>query len=703
MISPIEKKQINYIGFETDSKTKSSSIKDEKEIKISNISNKVKNKIKRIKTSSPPINYENSQIQSTKNIDKNICKEDNAIKEKKYKDKNIKPLFNSDDLNYIQKNYNLEEAYRMNNVIEKLQKGVDIQSSQKVRNYNNYEYINLKNKKNNITYVNSIKNINNKCNNTNKGEYKYDEEQIYEDDYKKYTSSYRDKMVKKLKEKLNRDNIVDDSLSELKSEKQSITYIDDKIGKVNKDCLTKSNKKNKLKKIKINKSNVNDNSNLDYSIFKKINKIKKNNNKFLNKNSSIEKLKIDNRIKNNKKNETNDNKLSENKSKGMKNLIGFNQTENNLTFHNNHTYLLIKDLLNSLNNKKKDSSLPKKKFLNNNNNMTIKSTAPLSTRKQNNNNIRNKNEENNNIFSNDNKTSNCEYLTKKITKFNTQKKRDNLNMNKKSRLYIQKMADKIKKRVCVIRSIDIKNMTCKNIENISLNHILNKNKLIKTPKSFFKIKNESKDKKNNKNSNLIYNIKNHIKSDENKNLFNRTLTKSNKKKLFFTSILRKNKNKKDLLNITSNSNNKSLYMKNTNKSNNILKYKKTQILYCNIFKNQRKIEIKILTPIISTYIDEDKGNISYREKTMTKSNNNNNDVNLSSIIKNYNKNIYNKKKKYDRLNNNDFYNNININKNKKNINDKISKIVNKNEKDKIYYTTPKSYNKAKIKYLFENK
>ena len=61
-------KNIINIGFETESKTKSSSIKDEKE--IPNKSNKKKKKINKIKISSISINNKNNTVQDIIKIER---------------------------------------------------------------------------------------------------------------------------------------------------------------------------------------------------------------------------------------------------------------------------------------------------------------------------------------------------------------------------------------------------------------------------------------------------------------------------------------------------------------------------------------------------------------------------------------------------------------------------------------------------------
>ena len=235
MFSPYEKKQINYIGFETESKTKSSSIKDDKEIKISNrTNNKLKKKIKRNKTSA--LNNKSYKVQYTQissrkknfNLDNNNNLQFNSIQYQK-NDKNNKTLQNP-NTHFIHKSYNLAEAYLKNNILEKIQKENQIHEYKKgAKNVKIYDYNNYINDNNNnntfnkTNYINTF-NINNLYDNFN-------EEQLDEEEFKKYTSSYRNKMINELKKKLNIDTVIDDSISEIQTESQFLNFLENNKNK----------------------------------------------------------------------------------------------------------------------------------------------------------------------------------------------------------------------------------------------------------------------------------------------------------------------------------------------------------------------------------------------------------------------------------------------------------------------------------------
>ena len=650
MNSPIQRKHSNHLGFETESKTKSSSLKDEKEIKISNTTNKMKEKIKNIKPSKISLNYKCCQIQKKNNIKDNLYQNINIFHDKKEGNKAAKL-----DINYIQKNYNLEEAYRKSNILEKLKKNKEFQTFQRMKNFKASELLNTRNKENNILNGNGINIINQYYNNNCLN--KYIDEQLYEDDFMKYTSSYRDKMVNKLNEKLKLDNIVDDSLSELKSEKQSISFKDDKIGKNSERFIAKKNEEDKNRKRKINTNNKK--SDFDFNIFKLINKIK--NKKCKNRCTFLKKREINKSIPN---------KLNENKNNKIKKLIGLIEKDS-LTPRDNNTFILIKDLVKKI-SKIKDISIPKS-----NTNMNFKSTISISSRNQSNNKIK-INNKNNLLLFNENKALNGKYITNKLIKSNTDRKNEIQNYNQKSGIYTQRELGHLKKKIGIKKNENIKNMTSKNLENTSLYSIVKKNKIKNSPKSSKKIKCQKS-----RNAILIYNIKSQIKSEENKNCFNNIITKDNDNKSFSKSILKTNIKKKDLINITLNSVNKdySLCIDNKYKNNKIIKNKEKKSLYHNIWKDERKIKIKFFLPKISPYTEEDKNNITYIEKTMNKNykshKNNFNDMNMISNIKNYNKGNYNKKK-YENLTINDFFNYNKINKNKKLEKRKKSKTINKN-------------------------
>jgi len=351
MFSPIEKKKINCL-IETESKTKSSSIREE------NITNKKinqKKKIKRNETSSISSNNKNKIKFSDKNMRsfkiKNDKEKTKVIKDKKDEDKN-KKLIRAKKSNYIQKKYNLAEAYRKNHILEKIHKNSGSMTYKGMKYFKIYDFINdgYNQIKNDNIYIRNSE-LNNKYikpyingKNNDLYDYDYDNEQIEEDDYKNFTASYRDKMVYKLKEKLNRDNIVnnniiDDSLSELKTEKQSISLLD--MHSIQKD--RQENKKRKVAQKKV-KSYINS----DNNIFKTINKQEKTQNKFLKK---IRSRGNKDYIKEVNKNKTDIgmyncqiNKLNQKKNKEFKNLVGLIKKDE-LSFKKSKTILLIKDLI----------------------------------------------------------------------------------------------------------------------------------------------------------------------------------------------------------------------------------------------------------------------------------------------------------------------------------------------------------------------
>ena len=309
MLSPNEKKLSNYLGFETESKTKSSSIKDEKEIKISNKINKLKKKIKRNKTSALNTkNYNNQYTQiTTRKKDYNLEASLPLNSYQAQKNKINNKTLQNPDIHFIHKNYNLAEAYLKNNILEKIQKEKKMNEFKRIPNFRTYEYINSINKSNNINfnrtnYINTYSNL-------------YNEDQLEEEDFKKYTSSYRYKMIYELKTKLNRDTIIDDSLSELQTEKQFMNFLDNKNNKNKNSIISKSNKENKFKKVK-------------FVTFKT-----EENNKNLNTILHSQEL----------------NNLSETKNKNINKFFNIIQKNNMKTKKH---YLLIKDLLNFKNNKK---------------------------------------------------------------------------------------------------------------------------------------------------------------------------------------------------------------------------------------------------------------------------------------------------------------------------------------------------------------
>ena len=627
MLSPNNKKNINYLEIE--SKTKSPLIKGQNETGIYNKKKNKRLKIKAIKTSSISLNYKMGQINNSKNKKEfNKINEGISNIEKQVKENNntIQKL----DINFIKTNYNLEEAYRKNHLIEDTFKNNVSQTCKEKTNFKAYDFPNNKNRKtnsvtfvnyNNIYYNNSMNNndvdISNKINNYL---IKKNNEQIIEDDYKNFTASYRDKMVNKLKGKLCRDNLVDDySLSELKSEKQSLSLLDNKN-----ECMTKSNKENEISKIKIMKNNNKYNIIINQTIVKKLHryKISKNSVQLLDKNY----IKGNYRI--NKDNE--ENELYQNKNKGIKNYVG-SIKKDEMKIKTSNNCLLIKDLLNNI-NKRNELSFTKSKIHKNNinNNMTINSNPLNTSRKQSNNN-KSKNKykiRENKLNINENKTFNKQYFKKHLIKSNIHKSMEIHPLNREKKFYTQRIIKNLRKKN-YIKKIN-NNITDLTKKNISLNNLINKKKN--------SIQSKSVNKNREKKKNSFYNRKSQIKSEENKTMMNRTMIKD--RKLLASLIIKKYKRKKDLLNKTSNN----------------------------------------LTPVFSSSLIEEKLN-SKGKTSLGKYSRYFSDIDLTSILNKYNKNTYNKKK-YECLNINDFYNYNNISKNNKISNGKLYTSIKKRLKNK---------------------
>jgi len=636
MLSPNNKKNINYL--EIVSKTISPSTKGQKEPRIYNKKKNKRLKIKRNKASSISLNYKKSQINNLKNKKVYINDEINNIQTQAKDNNNSNQKL---DINYIKTNYNLEEAYRKNHLIEDTFKNNVPQTCKATTNFKSYDFLNNINRKNNsvtftnfnnIYYNNPI--INNNIdisNNINNYLTKNNDEKIIEDDYKNFTASYRDKMVNKLKGKLSRDNLVDDSsLTELKSEKPSLSLLDNKNA-----CMTKSNKENEFPKIKVIENNNKYNIIINQTIVKKLHryKISKNSVQLLDKNY----IKGNYRI--NKDHE--ENELYQSKNKGIKNYVGLIKKDEikNKTLNN---CLLIKDLLNNI-NKRNELSFTKKIHKNNNNNinnnMTIKSNPLNSSRKQSNNN-KSKSKykaREHKLNINENKTFNSlnqQYFKKHLFKGNIHKSMDIHPLNREKKIYTQRILSNLRKRK-YIKKINntVANLTNK---NISLNNLINKNK-----KS---IKSRSVNRNRDRKKISFYNRKIQIKSEENKKMLNRTMIKD--RKLLASLIIKNYKRKKDLLNKTSNNLNRDCY----------------------IARKKKKIELQ-LTPVFSSSLIEEK--ISPKGKTpLGKCSRYFSDIDLTSILNKYNKSTYNKKK-YECLNINDFYNYNNISKTNKFSNGKI--------------------------------
>ena len=615
MLSPNKKKNINYLEIE--SKAKSPLIKGQNETGIYTKKKNKRLKIKRIKTPSISLNYKMGQINNLKNK-----KEFNKINERISNiEKQVKENNNTNqklDINFIKTNYNLEEAYRKNHLIEDNLKKNVAQTCKEKTNFKAYDFLNNKKRKtnsvtfvnyNNISYNNSMNhNDVDISNNINNYLIKKNNEQTIEDDYNNFTASYRDKMINKLKGKLCRDNLVDDyTLSEVKSEKQSLSLLDNKN-----ECMTQSNKENEISKIKIMKNNNKYNIIINQTIVKKLHryKISKNSVQFLDKNYIKGNYKI------NKEHEENELCLS--KNKGIKDYFGLikkdemkNKTSNNC--------LLINDLLNNI-NKRNELSFTKSKMHKNNinNNMTINMTInsnPLnSSRKQSNNN-KSKNKyktRENKLNINENKTFNKQYFKKHLIKGSIHKSMDIHPLNREKKIYTQRILNNLRKRKYIKKNNT--NITDLTNKNISLNSLINKNK--KSIKS--RSVNKNRDRKK---ISFYNNRKSQIKLEENKKMLNRTMIKD--RKLLATLIIKKYKRKKYLLNKTSNNFN---YDYNYNSS----------------VKGKKKIDLQ-LTPVFSSSLIEEKIN-SKGKTTLGKCSRYFSDIDLTSILNKYNKSTYNKKK-----------------------------------------------------------
>ena len=542
----------------------------------------------------------------------------NAIGDKKEEDK-IKKLIKTKKSNYIQKKYNLAEAYRRNHILEKIHKNSGSMTYKGTKYYKIYDFINdrCNNNNNNNNNIRNSKINNNKYTNGVNNDLSNDnDEEIEEDDFKNFTASYRDKMVYKLKEKLNRDNIVnnniiDDSLSELKTEKQSISFLD-------MHSIQKDRKENK--QIKISKNNIKHYIKSDNNIFKKIIKQQKTHNKFLKRNISRgnkDYIKEENRNKSEiGMYNCQINKLSEKKNKEIKNIVGLIKKDD-LSTKKTKNILLIKDLIKNFNKHKQFSYMSfnnSKKLYNNNftnkNILFAKSSRKQSTSK-------NKNDSKKIYYKLNEKNSlnlNNEYFKMQLINSKIPKKKDKQNINKENKIYSQRVSGILKKRGCIIKRNNELDPVLKHKTNVSLNNLINNNK------NQINICNEylSKNKENKKNHRVmfVYNVKNKMKLDENQTWFNRTMAKENK--ILGSSIIRKNKKKSNLLNISSNSNNKDFSL--TIKSQNNNKSKKTKELNLRNNKNKKKIEIQILTPNISSLIIKEH-KLSSRVKKNSKNNN----------------------------------------------------------------------------------
>ena len=279
MFTPNDKKQSNYYVLETESKTKSSSIKDEIETIMTNTNKNTNKKIKIKRNKTSVLNLNNSSSRNTQiSIKKNnLNNKDLYIKEDE--------IMQNKNINFFKTNYNLAEAYLRNNVLEKLQKNQILQKCKRMHYFNAFEYINLRDKIDNINSINKNLSFNSKNSTNSNGLNKNEDEQLEDDKLVNFTSSYRDKMINKLKIKLNKDYIADDSLTELQSEKQPY-LIENKPYRYKNSILHFTNE-NKAKKMEwISKTNYNGCKNkISFSKNKKSNLLFKDilNNKLKNK------------------------------------------------------------------------------------------------------------------------------------------------------------------------------------------------------------------------------------------------------------------------------------------------------------------------------------------------------------------------------------------------------------------------------------
>ena len=587
MFTPNEKKKANCHIIETESKTKSSSIKDEKEAIITNTTYKKKKKIKRNKTSG--LNFKNSNNHTQNNIkDKGFIIGDNEKIQINSNKKIYNKTIQNETINYIKKNYNLAEAYLKNNTFDNLQK-MDIQDYNGISNVNEYDIINIKSKINNNFNKDNINIVNNNLlkDFDKYNTYKYNQEQIEEED-KKYTVSYRDKMINELKKKLNKDDVVNESLTELQFDSQSMNIIKNTNQNIiEKNSNFKSSKDNKIKKVKF----------VNYYMSEENKKYMKN---------SQDKSKL-----NNIKNKIINN-LDTSKNKDIKNIFEIIQKNKNIK--NKKSYLLIKDLLNN--------KMVKSSFITFNDNINIDNCYTQSFRKKSNKN-KNKNGYKNkaNIINSEmNKNKNNDYINKKFINSIIHKRLESDSLKKIKIIKNQTLSGNLKKRGCVIKNNN--QLTCKN----SLTNILNKNTKNIKSKSF---NNKYKDKKNNNMEMVLYNIKNRALNTINNNFFNKTMIKDNN--YLKKSILIKDNNNKDI-NKTSNLADLNLNLKNKNNynNNNFIKNNDKKNIYCKIIKNKTRIKIEFINPIIPPpLIEDNKLNIK---------DNNYKSFNLTSILKNDYKN-----------------------------------------------------------------
>ena len=605
MFTQNENEQDNCHIIETESKTKSSSIKDEKEkIKTNINSNKKKKNMKRNKTSS--LTFKNVNMKLTQSISKNDNylnigdneKTNNIIK----KDDILSKTMKSEAINYIKINYNLAEAYLKNNMLEKLQSNKGLHDYKGISDCNTYNFIKIKRKINNNFNKTNYNKINNYMINDfdNQNPFKYyNEEQMEEDDYKNYTVSYRYKMINELKKKLNKDNIINESINELQFDTQTNNVLYDK-NKFEKNKIINNKKESNIKKVK----NIND-------------KNKKDKNKNIIKNQKI--------VTHEKKYSN----LENIKNKDIKNIFENAKKDDK---KGKKPYLLIKDLL--------DDKIYKSSFIINNDKINIDNCYTQSFRKKsskikNKNNLKNKE----NIFSLEiNKSKNNDNFNKTFINSIINKVLESQISLKNKTINNQTLSGNAKKKGCIIKNNNKNQLTSKN----SLTNILNiKTKNIKS-KSFNKYNKWSI--KNHNKGMILYNIKNQIINNRNNDIFNRTMIKDNK--YIKQPNLIKDKNTKDN-NKTPNINKKHLNMSHNNYNNlYFTKNNNKKSIYCKIIKNKTKMKSEFIKPNFPPSFFEDnkfntKDNI-YKNMNLTtiinKTNNNNDESFKKNKINNKNKN-----------------------------------------------------------------
>ena len=565
MLNSNEKKPNNNYVLETDSKTKSSSITDEKETIVTKMTIQRK-EIKRNRTLAlkknyhiiKPIHYSSKKIDFNKI--NNIDYLNNFMD--KEEDKNNKTMKNH-NIDYIQKYYNLTEAYYKNNILEEIQKNKKNQENKGIHHNKIYEIINVSNKNINNNNINDkLININNSNNINNFNIYKYNEEPTEEEYYNNYTASYRDKMFNEMKKKLNKDYIDDESLSELKSDNEENNFIINKTQRESHSAIKNNNIKNKEKKVKF----------------------------------------IFNTQKSQEEKPTQFN-LTEIKNNSKKKLINSNKKDK-------IKYLLIKDLLKNKEKKNVELSLTKKSLNTNIYNRAINNCFAKEFHKKSYNKIKSKKNFQNreNIFKLDksNNINNNDFFNKKIINSIINNKLANHSLNKNKAVYSQEVSGFLEKGSNNNDEVPL---------NLKNNIMLKINKNIKSKSS----KKEDKDKNFKKIEIDDYNIKNHIINTNDNNFFNKTMI--NNYKWPKKSILKNNKKKSNkIINKASSLENRDID-KIKKRNNNLLKNNDKNNYYCKILINKTNIKIEFVSQIVSqplfkedTIESKDNNNLNLKEK-----------------------------------------------------------------------------------------